>query len=157
MFLSCGGFWPNKAMKELVKVFNDVGRNDTTLVLTGYDNRHNIMPEQSEFVKPMMLDDRSDVLSAIRDADLYIMHSFSEGFGLVLLESMLNKTPWASRRIAGANLMKEFGFTYENDAQLREYLIDFESDKQEQVERSYEYVTLNHMIKNTVDDIMRLV
>jgi glycosyltransferase involved in cell wall biosynthesis len=104
-----------------------------------------------------MLDDRSDVLSAIRGADLYIMHSFSEGFGLVLLESMLNKTPWASRRIAGANLMKEFGFTYENDAQLREYLIDFESDKQEQVERAYEYVTLNHMIKNTVDDIMRLV
>lgn len=156
MFLSCGGFWPNKAMKELVKVFNEIGRNDTTLVLTGYDNRHNIMPEESEFVKPMMIDDRSEVLSAIKDADLYIMHSFSEGFGLVLLESMLNKTPWASRRIAGANLMKEFGFTYETDNQLKEYLIDFNGVNQETIDNAYEYVTLNHMIKNTVDDIMRL-
>ena len=157
MMLSCGGFWPNKAMKELVKVFNDVGRTDTTLVLTGYDNRHNIMPEESEYVKPMMIEDREDVLSAIKDADLYIMHSFSEGFGLVLLESMLNKTPWASRKIAGANLMKEFGFTYDNDAQLREYLIDFEGVKHNKIENAYEYVTMNHMIKNTVDDILRLV
>jgi len=76
---------------------------------------------------------------------------------LVLLESMLNKTPWASRRIAGANLMKEFGFTYDNDNQLREYLIDFDGVKQDKIDEAYEYVTLNHMIKNTVDDIMRLV
>jgi glycosyltransferase involved in cell wall biosynthesis len=104
-----------------------------------------------------MVEDREDVLSAIHDADLYIMHSFSEGFGLVLLESMLNKTPWASRKIAGANLMNEFGFTYENDHQLREYILDFDGVKQEKIETAYEYVTLNHMIKNTVDDIMRLV
>ena len=157
MFLSCGGFWPNKAMKELVNVFNDVGRTDATLVLTGYDNRHNIMPEESEFVKPMMIDDRKDVLSAIRDADLYIMHSFSEGFGLVLLESMLNKTPWASRKIAGANLMKEFGFTYEDDRNLREYLIDFDGVKPEKIENAYEYVIYNHLIRNTVNDIEKVL
>jgi glycosyltransferase involved in cell wall biosynthesis len=156
MFLSCGGFWPNKAMNELVKVFNDVGRNDTTLVLTGYDNRHNIMPVESEFVKPMMIEDRDEVLSAIHDADLYIMHSFSEGFGLVLLEAMLNKTPWASRKIAGANLMQEFGFTYTRDTELMNYIIDFNKVSESKIEESYEYVTLNHMIKNTVNDIMRL-
>jgi glycosyltransferase involved in cell wall biosynthesis len=157
MFLSCGGFWPNKAMNELAQIFDDIGRDDATLVLTGYDNRHNIRPNDSKYVKTFMIEDREDVLSAIRDADLYIMHSFSEGFGLVLLESMLNKTPWASRKIAGANLMNEFGFTYTNDHQLREYILDFDGDKEKQIENAYEYVTLNHMIKNTVDDIMRLV
>jgi glycosyltransferase involved in cell wall biosynthesis len=157
MFLSCGGFWPNKAMNELVKVFNDVGRNDATLVLTGYDNRHNIMPLESEFVKPMMIDDRNEVLSAIKDTDLYIMHSFSEGFGLVLLESMLNKTPWASRKIAGAKLMQEFGFTYNRDVELMNYIIDFNDVKENKIEDAYEYVTLNHTIKNTVNDIMRLI
>jgi glycosyltransferase involved in cell wall biosynthesis len=157
MFLSCGGFWPNKAMNELAQMFNDIGRDDATLVLTGYDNRHNIRPIDTKYVKTFMVEDREDVLSAIHDADLYIMHSFSEGFGLVLLESMLNKTPWASRKIAGANLMNEFGFTYENDHQLREYILDFDGVKQEKIETAYEYVTLNHMIKNTVDDIMRLV
>jgi glycosyltransferase involved in cell wall biosynthesis len=157
MFLSCGGFWPNKAMNELVKVFNDVGRNDTTLVLTGYDNRHNIMPIESEFVKPMMIDDRNEVLSAIKDADLYVMHSFSEGFGLVLLESMLNKTPWASRNIAGAKLMQEFGFTYNRDVELMNYIIDFNGVKENKIEDAYEYVTLNHTIKNTINDIMRLI
>jgi len=157
MFLSCGGFWPNKAMNELVKVFNDIGRPDTTLVLTGYDNRHNIKPTESQFVKPLMIDDRNEVLSAIRDADLYIMHSFSEGFGLVLLESMLNKTPWASRRIAGAKLMKEFGFTYDNDAQLMNYIIDFEKVKEEKIENAYEYVIHNHLIKNTIDDIEKVL
>lgn len=157
MFLSCGGFWPNKAMNELVKVFNDIGRNDATLVLTGYDNRYNIMPVESEFVKPMMIDDRDEVLSAIKDADLYIMHSFSEGFGLVLLESMLNKTPWAARNIAGAKLMQEFGFTYDRDSQLMNYLIDFNKVSEEKIEDAYEYVTLNHTIKNTVNDIMRLI
>lgn len=157
MFLSCGGFWPNKAMKELAKIFSDIGRKDTTLVLTGYDNRHNIMPKEDEFVKPLMIDDRNDVLSAIKEADLYIMHSFSEGFGLVLLESMLNKTPWASRKIAGAKLLKEFGFTYEDDSQLIEFLIDFEGKEIEKNETAYEYVLHNHLIKNTIDDIEKVL
>jgi glycosyltransferase involved in cell wall biosynthesis len=104
-----------------------------------------------------MIEDRNDVLSAIRDADLYIMHSFSEGFGLVLLESMLNKTPWASRKIAGAKLLQEFGFTYEEDRQLREYMIDFDGVKPEKLEESYEYIIHNHLIKNTVDDIEKVL
>lgn len=156
MFLSCGGYWPNKAMRELVSVFNSVGRDDAVLVLTGYDNRHGLMPEKSENVLPLMIDDRDDVMSAIREADLYIMHSFTEGFGLVLLESMLNGTQWASREIAGARLMREFGFTYTNDSQLREYLIDFNGPSSKKIDDAYEYVIHNHMISNTVNDILRL-
>lgn len=157
MFLSCGGYWHNKKMKELVDVFNQVGRYDVTLVTTGYDNRFGIKPEDSEFVKNLLIDDREDVMSAIREADLYIMHSDREGFGLVLLESMLNGTPWAARDLAGARLMSEFGFTYNNDEELLKYMKEFKPVMQDKIDKSYEYVTHNHMIANTVDDILGLV
>jgi glycosyltransferase involved in cell wall biosynthesis len=157
MVLSCGGYWPNKAMRELVEAFDKVGRDDITLVLTGYDNRHGIKPEDSKNVKALMIDDRDEVLSAIADADLYIMHSHKEGFGLVLLESMLNKTPWASRNIAGAKLLKEFGFTYDNDDELVTYLKDFNGVPNTQIEDAYSIVVINHLINNTVDDILRLL
>ena len=156
MFLSCGGYWPNKAMHELVEVFNNAQVPDTTLVLTGYDNRHGLMPNESEFVKPFLIDSRADVMSAIREADLYILHSHSEGFGLVLLESMLNKTQWVARNIAGAETMKDFGMVYDTDEQLVNILKTFKSDK-ELIDKSYEYVTLNRLIGNTVDDILRCV
>lgn len=157
MFLSCGGYWPNKAMKELADLFNSTGRTDTTLVLTGYDNRYGLMPEESEFVKPLLLDDRQDVMSAIVDADLYVMHSFKEGFGLVLLEAMLNKTPWAARYNAGARLMKDFGFTYISDDQILDYMKNFTNDKEEQIKRAYNEINNNHLIKNTVDDIIGVI
>lgn len=156
MFLSCGGYWPNKAMHELVEVFNNAQVPDTTLVLTGYDNRHGLMPNESEFVKPFLIDSRADVMSAIREADLYILHSHSEGFGLVLLESMLNKTQWVARNIAGAETMKDFGMVYDTDEQLVNILKTFKSDK-ELIDKSYEYVTLNRLIGNTVDDILRCI
>jgi glycosyltransferase involved in cell wall biosynthesis len=157
MFLSCGGYWHNKRMKELVDIFNQVGRTDITLVTTGYDNRFGIKPEDSQYVKNLMIEDREDVMSAIKEADLYVMHSNREGFGLVLLESMLNKTPWAATYMAGARLMHEFGFTYENDEQLLNYMKEFKPVTEDKIEKSYEYVTLNHMISNTVDDILKLV
>jgi len=157
MFLSCGGYWPNKAMNELVEAFGKVDRKDVTLVLTGYDNRHQIKPNDTDNVKALMIEDRNEVLSALSEADLYIMHSHKEGFGLVLLESMLNRTPWASREIAGAKVLKEFGFTYNNDDELVEYMQKFKSVKKKQIDDAQEFVTLNHLIKNTVDDIMRLV
>lgn len=156
MFLSCGGYWPNKAMRELVNLFNQVARKDITLVLTGYDNRYKLMPEESEFVKPLLIDNRDDVMAAISEADLYIMHSHREGFGLVLLESMLNKTPWAARNLAGARLMGEFGLAYDIDEQLLDYMRKFDGIPQKQVEDAYSHITSNHLIRNTVDDILRL-
>jgi len=157
MVVSSGGFWPNKAMKELADIANSIGRSDMTVVLTGYDNRHNIIPPETEYVKPIMVEDREDVMSAIKEADLYVMHSHSEGFGLVLLEAMLNKTPWAARNIAGAKLMTEFGFTYDNDYQLRELLIDFDGKMNVNLDDAYEYALMNHSIKVTVDDILKTI
>lgn len=156
MFLSCGGYWPNKAFGELVEIFNKTGRIDATLVLTGYDNRHGLMPEESEFVKPFLLDKRSDMLSALIDADLYILNSYSEGFGLVLLESMLNMTPWVGREIAGAELMREYGHTYKTPEELLEYLKTFIGTTQTHLRQSQGYVISTHTIQHTVSDILRV-
>jgi glycosyltransferase involved in cell wall biosynthesis len=157
MFVSSGGYWQNKAMPELVELFNAANVPDTTLVLTGYDNRTGLMPKETEFVKPFLIDDRDDVMSAIKEADLYILHSFSEGFGLVLLESMINKTPWAARNIAGAETMMNYGFTYDTDEQLINYLKEYKGKDRDAVERAYDYLINNRLIENTVDDILAII
>ena len=156
MFLSCGGYWPNKAMIELSKIFEESKLNDSILVTTGYDNRMNLMPQRTENVLPLLIDDRTEVLSAIKDADCLIMHSYQEGFGLVLLEATINKTPWIAREIAGAKELKKYGQTYQTDDQLYNLLNTFNRNSTV-IDNSYEYVLKNHLIQHTIDDIETLI
>ena len=156
MFLSCGGYWPNKAMLELAAIFESTNLENSVLVTTGYDNRMNLMPLPTNSVIPMLIDDRSEVLSAIHDADCLLMHSYQEGFGLVLLEAMLNQTPWISRDIAGANLMKPYGITYNSDNELQYHLRTFDRS-QFDLKSAYEYLSNNHLIGHTVNDIEAIV
>jgi glycosyltransferase involved in cell wall biosynthesis len=151
MYISCGGYWPNKRMIELADTFRKAELDDAVLVTTGYDNRHNIMPHVSENVIPLMVEDPKDVKDAIADADFYIMNSDAEGFGLVLLESMLNKTPWISRNIAAAKMLSQYGATYETQDELIEILRNWSPKYQPDI--AYNHVVKNYLISNTVDDI----
>jgi glycosyltransferase involved in cell wall biosynthesis len=153
MFLSCGGYWPNKRMIELSEAFTQANLENSILVTTGYDNRFNIMPHQSDIVIPLMVDDPKDVKNAIADADCYIMNSDAEGFGLVILESMINRTPWISRNIAGAKLLSKFGTVYDTEQELVNILRTWKSGNNED---AYNYVMENHLIKNTINDIEKL-
>jgi glycosyltransferase involved in cell wall biosynthesis len=157
MFLSCGGYWPNKKMKELAVAFQKAELKDAILVTTGYDNRHDIMPPASENVIPLMVEDPKDIKNAIVDADCYVMNSSEEGFGLVILESMINKTPWISRNIAGARLLAQFGTVYDTEDQLVQILKTWQPQDEEKTTLAYEHITQNHLIKNTVDDIVKLI
>jgi hypothetical protein len=153
MFLSCGGYWSNKKMIELADVFVQANIPDAVLVTTGYDNRSNLMPVAIPGkVIPLLIDDKAEVLSAISEADCYIMHSDQEGFGLVILESMLNRTPWISRHIAGAAKLKEFGKTYHTDDELINLLQNFELTEFD-LDAAEQHVLNNHLIKHTIDDI----
>lgn len=156
MFLSSGGYWPNKAFDELVGIFQDTKRTDATLVLTGYDNRFGIMPKESDYIKPFLFANRRDMLSALQEADLYILNSYSEGFGLVLLEAMVNRTPWVGRCIAGAELMREYGATYQTPEELRTYLKLFRGVPSTNLLQAEHYVMTTHLISNTVSDILRV-
>jgi glycosyltransferase involved in cell wall biosynthesis len=156
MFLSCGGYWPNKKMIELADAFKKADLKDAVLVTTGYDNRFGIMPHASENVIPLMVEDPMDVKDAIADADCYVMNSDAEGFGLVILESMINKTPWIARNIAGAKLLARYGKVYDTEEQLTELFKTWQPDDFTTA-LAYKYVIQNHLIKNTVDDILSLI
>lgn len=150
MFLSCGGYWPNKAMIELANVFEQANLENAVLITTGYDNRMNLMPQPSKNVVPLLIDNREEVLSAIHDADCLLMHSYQEGFGLVLLEASLNHTPWIARNIAGAKELKEYGQVYNTDEELISILQNF---KPYDTTESFNHVMNNHLTKHTIDDI----
>ena len=157
MFLSCGGYWPNKRMRELATLFEQAELPNAILVTTGYDHhRTELIPHRTSSVLPLFLAEETDVANAIADADVYLMHSSEEGFGLVLLECMLNKTPWIARHLAGARLMKEYGTTYTTDEELRRILQSYH-DNPGQIEAAYDHVKTTHLIQHTVDDILSAV
>jgi len=68
---------------------------------------------------------------------------------------MLKYTPWAARNIAGAATMREYGFTYNTQDQLIDYMKRFNTSNP--FPYTYDYVVNNRMISNTVDDIMGLL
>jgi glycosyltransferase involved in cell wall biosynthesis len=157
MILSCGGYWPNKGMHELAATFRSLGLIDTTLVTTGYANAQDA-PKECEFVRSIILDDRREVYNAMADADLYVMNSTQEGFGLVLLEAMANQLPWAARDIAGATELKQWGFTYTRQEELADFIKLTFSPRSvppdaELLYMAKEYVSEQRQITNTVDDI----
>jgi len=157
MILSSGGFWLHKNMQNLIDNFNKANLNDTTLVLTGYWNTNgekDMLKYDPDKVKVFELEDRSDVLSAMAEADLYVLNSIREGFGIVLIEAMLNKLQWASRDTPGALEMQEFGYVYNNDQDLINYLRSF---KPVSGEREFEEAMNNRLIKNAVDDIFKVI
>jgi glycosyltransferase involved in cell wall biosynthesis len=156
MFLSCGGYWPNKKMIELTEAFKKADLKDAILVTTGYDNRFNIMPHAADNIIPLMVEDPMDIKDAIADADCYLMNSDAEGFGLVILESMINKTPWIARNIAGAKLLARYGKVYDTEEQLTEILKSWQPDDFTTA-LAYKHVIQTHLIKNTVDDILSLI
>jgi glycosyltransferase involved in cell wall biosynthesis len=151
MFVSTGGYWPNKRMRELAALF-ETAKTDAILITTGYDNRSRLMPDRTDRVLPLMIDDRSEVLSAIAEADCYLMHSKDEGFGLTLLEAMLNRTPWIAHATGGACLLDAFGLTYDRDADLVRLIETFERDEA-RIERAYHHVLQNHLVDQAVNDI----
>jgi len=162
--LTCGGFWRHKGMIELADIFNkaitDRNITDITLVCTGYNNDENYKPKNNAFINSLYLEDRADVSNAMDAADLYIMNSFEEGFGLVLLEAMSKKVPWAARNIAGATELKDYGYTYNVNSQIYNIITDLQKSIEyinTTFPNAYEYVCNNHSIKNTVDDIEKVI
>ena len=150
-FVSAGGFWKHKAMGSLAYAFTKANIPNAELHLYGYGEEH-LKPAESHNVRCFYGLPKEDVLMAIANADAYIMNSLEEGFGLVLLEAMMNKTPWYARDIAGAHDMALYGNTYNTEDELIEMLRKFERDEKK-VKNAFEYVMANHTIQDTCNDI----
>lgn len=151
MFLACGGYWPNKRMRPRARLF-ERARTDALLVTTGYHNRARAMPPRSDRVLPLLLNDRAEALSALREADCYLMHSRDEGFGLVLLEAMVNATPWIANATGGATVLAAYGQTYRRDAELSAMIETFTPDAA-RVARAKAHALAEYSIPRTLDDI----
>ena len=151
IFVSAGGFWSHKAMTPLAEAFTKANIPDAELHLYGYGEKH-LMPVENDVVKCFFGMDKTEVLLAINAADAYIMNSYEEGFGLVLLEAMMNKTPWYARAIAGAKDMCYYGTTYNDEQELMELLRNHERNDWK-IEDAYDYVMANHTIQDTCNDI----
>jgi glycosyltransferase involved in cell wall biosynthesis len=136
-FCSSGGFGHHKRFDELIQTFLDSNIPNTKLILTGYiGDKPNI---SNDNIMIYSIDNRSDYLNILTNADLYIMNSIDEGFGLVLLDAMINKVPWISRNIAGATDMMEYGNVYSDLEELKFLMQNFSHDI-EKIENSYKYV-----------------
>jgi glycosyltransferase involved in cell wall biosynthesis len=148
--ISVGGFWSHKGHKELSEGWTV----DKRLFMTGYNNDRNWVPDVREKSNQylLFLENKEDVLRHIRDAELLILNSQYEGFGLVLLEAMLNDTPWASTPVAGAEVLKDHGFVYNSLPELMEYV-----EKGEYIKGDKQFVIDNHLTDTTVKQILDVV
>lgn len=150
IFVSAGGYYPHKAMVPLAEAFEKANIPNAELHLYGYGEGPT--PKPSDRIKVFFGDSKDSVMQAMANADAYIMNSFEEGFGLVLLEAMMNKTPWFARDIAGAHDMKNYGTVYKNEQELMELLSKFKRNDRK-VEDSFNYVMANHTIHDTCNDL----
>jgi glycosyltransferase involved in cell wall biosynthesis len=148
-FCSAGGFGYHKRFDELIQTFIDSNIPNTKLILTGYiGDKPNISNEK---IIVHSIDDRVDYLNILANADLYIMNSIDEGFGLVLLDAMINKVPWISRNIAGATDMIEYGSVYSNTEELKFLMQNF-SPNVGKIEKSYNYVLNERSVCSMIKD-----
>lgn len=151
IYISSGGFSEHKGFNELIKIFNELNLTNTKLILTGYINQPPIVSNPNIIIKEVI--NRKEYLNILTNSDLYIMNSYSEGFGLVLLDAMINKIPWISRDIAGATDMKNYGTTYNSYDELKKLMTDHTST-QEKINNAYEYVLKDRNLDSMVSDFI---
>ena len=146
--VSVGGFWPHKGHKELSENWTSKKK----LVMTGYHKDQQWVPKLKVNQHVEFLEHKDQVLEKIAAADILVLNSIYEGFGLVLLEAMWNGVPWASTPIAGAEVLKDHGFVYNNLDELMDYI-----DAGEYIKGDKQYVIDNHLNDTTVRQILDVV
>jgi glycosyltransferase involved in cell wall biosynthesis len=152
LFHSAGGFWPNKGMRDLAEAFREAAPEDATLLLTGYTSFNEHTPQEGPGVRTLVLPDRDEVHAAMAEADIYVMNSTEEGFGLVLLEAMLLRTPWVARPVGGVPDLASCGTVCFGRGELVEHLRRPVRDA-ERVDRAFTTAWRSHTVARTVDDI----
>ncbi|MFA5860502.1 MAG: glycosyltransferase family 4 protein [Candidatus Thermoplasmatota archaeon] len=117
MLLYAGGFYDNKRVDFLVRAMASV-KSDAELVVVGKDQSggkfraecERLASELGAPVKFVGVVDRTDLVKAFFEADLFLLASKFEGYGIVLLETMAAGVPFVSTPAGAAlDLMRAGG------------------------------------------------
>jgi len=103
MLLYAGGFYDNKGVPLLVEAASKM-KSDVELLLVGKDPAAGSTLAESKAlaqklgapVRFLGVIDRKDLVQAFHEADLFLMGSRFEGYGIVLLETMAARVPFVS-------------------------------------------------------------
>jgi len=161
MAMAAGGYWPHKRFHDIVTAFNMANHPDWSLVLFGYDTQYGSIPTHgNERVIPIVDAETSDIYDAMADADVCIMNSESEGYGLTLLEAMYNKTYWWSTPVAAGDDLHQLGFGSIITSVDGLSMLFRNSElpaSPEYLERAYRYVRGHHMIEHSLAGILAVI
>lgn len=112
-----GGLWPNKRVDRLVRALAPV-RDQCSLVVVGRDiPGHNadqthietLARELGVEVRCVGAIPRAELLAGYKEADLYLLGSQYEGFGLSLLEAMAAGLPFVAYDVGAASQLAAQG------------------------------------------------
>lgn len=103
-FLFVGQLTGRKGVGYLIKAWKQAGLKDAELVFIGGDtsDRWLLMQMQTEGVRRLGYVPEAVLVEFYRSADLLVLPSLVEGFGLVLLEGLACGTPFLATRNTGA-------------------------------------------------------
>lgn len=166
VYLSCGGFAPHKGFSNLVEAFCKLQRDDVELVLAGYDLGHGFPDyikygiEHNKKIQAFYLENPADVYELMSISDLLIWNSEfgSEGYGLVLLESMYMKCNWIGKdMVMGHDLHAAgFGKVYKTNEELLFLLEEFQYNEDEAI-KARKYIEDTHLQLNTTKKMLELI
>ena len=98
---------PHKGLKYLIEAFKDVQVNfpKTRLIIAGEGPERKSLEKMIKNLelgkKVLLLGNRGDIPFILKAADLFVLPSISEAFGLVLLEAMASKLPIIATNTGG--------------------------------------------------------
>lgn len=116
MLLYVGGFYDNKRVDQLVEAASLV-KSDAELVVIGRDQTGGALEqEMRELAKKLDASvrflgqlPREEVVQSFFEADLFLLASQFEGYGIVLLETMAAGVPFVATPAGGAPDLAELG------------------------------------------------
>lgn len=125
VIVSVGRFSPEKGHKRMIDAFNEVWQHnkDTYLVIIGGNQRAGLYDGLCEYIKTLSCGENvililsmKNPLPVVKQCDGFILGSFYEGFGLVLVEADILGLPVVSTDITGPRIFmqKHNGMLVEN-------------------------------------------
>ena len=118
----------NKGIEDLLDVFEDINEDNYNLFIAGSGKEAYLkkLNEKYELKNVKFLGHISNKEEFFSNIDIFVFPSYSEGLGLVLLESMSYSKICISRNVAPMNsiLNQDSGYLFHNNEELKSIILD---------------------------------